>query len=53
MAAKDKRIKTKGASKKKKLVNEVTLVSEASLAQAWNSKEDEEWSELYKKEKEL
>ncbi len=38
--------------KKKKYVqavDEISIVSEPSLAEAWNSKEDERWDELYKK----
>lgn len=30
-------------------VDEISIVSEPSLAEAWNSKEDERWDELYKK----
>jgi hypothetical protein len=32
-------------------VDEVTVVSEPSLAEAWNSKEDERWDKLYGKKK--
>jgi hypothetical protein len=42
-------VKTERSGKAKKLVDEVTLVSEASLAEAWDSKEDQRWDKLYKK----
>jgi hypothetical protein len=42
-------VKTERLAKGKKLVDEVTLVSEASLAEAWNSKEDNRWDKLYKR----
>lgn len=32
-------------------VDEVTIVSEPSLGEAWNSKEDKRWDELYGKKK--
>jgi hypothetical protein len=32
-------------------VDEVTIVSEPSLAEAWNSKEDQRWDKLYGKKK--
>jgi len=34
-------------------VDEVSVVSEPSLAEAWNSKEDERWDKLYGKKKKL
>ena len=30
-------------------VNSLSIVSETSLAEAWNSEEDEQWDKLYKK----
>jgi hypothetical protein len=42
-------VKAERSAKGKKLVDEVTLVSETSLAEAWNSKEDDRWDEIYKK----
>jgi hypothetical protein len=42
-------VKIERSTKAKKLVDEVTLVSEASLAEAWNSKEDDRWDKLYKR----
>ena len=35
--------------KKGRKINETMLLSEESLGEAWNSKEDERWDELYKK----
>ena len=34
---------------KKRMVDDITSVSEKSLGESWNSKEDERWDELYKK----
>ena len=34
---------------KKRIVDDITSVSEKSLGESWNSKEDERWDELYKK----
>ncbi len=48
--AKELGVKTSQPKKKsKRRVDEITLISEKSLAEAWNSKEDERWDELYKK----
>ena len=33
----------------RRTIDEITLLSEESLAEAWNSPEDERWDELYKK----
>ena len=33
----------------KRRIDEITMFSEASLAEAWDSPEDERWDELYKK----
>ena len=33
----------------KPVVDEITLVSEASLAEAWLSPEDDHWDDYYKK----
>ena len=32
-------------------IDEITVVSEPSLKEAWNSKEDERWDKLYGKKK--
>jgi predicted AAA+ superfamily ATPase len=39
----------KKAKKYVQPVDEISIVSEPSLAEAWSSKEDERWDELYKK----
>jgi hypothetical protein len=35
--------------KRKNSADETTMLSEESLAEAWNSPEDERWDKLYKK----
>lgn len=48
--AKELGVKTSQPKKKsKRTVDEITLISEKSLEEAWNSKEDERWDEFYKK----
>ena len=34
---------------KKRIVDDITSISEKSLGESWNSKEDECWDQLYKK----
>lgn len=39
-------IKTISEKKKRKIIDEVTLISENALAEEWNSKEDEKWDKV-------
>ena len=47
--AKELGVTTERSIRKTRIVDDATSVSEKSLGESWNSKEDERWDELYKK----
>lgn len=47
--AKELGVTTERSIRKIRIVDDATSVSEKSLGESWNSKEDERWDELYKK----